>query len=575
MKKGEVYAVGLELNFFESAQFENNKEDSASIARDALRILMMGWKENWQDLQSKRVLKAIFFERDHELIRGMRLAFQQGFNHVFEQLKDKNHSVEQLNQAQLFISNCMTLLPFSDPNPYESFTIPQRIDGEWQMVEYKVTPIELTPTKGFSKLFIEDEDRVFAYGLEPINNNKGEPHLIFMGTTYPAGQGFTTQVNTDLEAWETPGHFLYENGRDRILAWVDRQVQQKKKPHVCGTSLGGALSLLLAIDQGNKLSRVDALNPPGLHEPWCWDSSFDNWDEFNEEEKPPTYVQKQGDDVVSEYGFWKKDWHILHVKPPPDKRGPNGFVDHALNYAGFAETEFVGVDTTEDNEERRKRNFWVFTLLRGLAYYLGHQPYRLFVLPTIRFVLNNKLASAFILTFILASIFLPPLLPTVATVALITIGLIPITLFFAYKLANAIQIILGWNDVKPATCHDPKLPRNREMDIYANQMTETFTYSEIKEYYQAKRITLKGKKFLPESKPEKHQLLERSLNPALANESVPYTASKAKIHDIKQTGQLLKYFHFYHADKSQVKEALREQHEAYAMGKPSISLSSV
>ncbi|ARG97764.1 hypothetical protein [Legionella micdadei] len=572
MKKGEIYAGGLELNFFESAQLESNNNDPASIARDALRILMMGWKENWRDLGSKRVLEAIFIERDHELVREMRLAFQQGFNYIFEQLQNKELSEKQLNQAQLFISNCMTLLPFADLNPYESFTIPQLINGQWQMVEYKVTPIELTPTKGFSKLLIEDYDRVFAYGLEPIANQQATPHLIFMGTTYPAGQGFTTQVNTDLEAWSTPGQSLYAHGRERVLEWIDRQ---EKKPHVCGTSLGGSLSLLLAIDQGDKLSRVDALNPPGMHEPWCWDTRFNHWDDFDGEHKPPVYVQKQEDDVVSPYGDWENDWHVLHVIPPESKKGPNGFAAHALNYAGFAETKFVGVDTVEDNKERRWRNFFIFTLLRGFAYYLGHQPYRLFVLPTIRFVLNNKLASTLILAFILASIFLLPLLPTAAAATLITVGLIPITMFFVYKVYNAIQTILGWNEVKFAECHDPSLPRNTEMDIYTNEMTQSFTYEEIRTYYEAKRCTLKGKAFLPDNKPEKREILEKSLDHAYRDQTVQRTATKAKIHDMKQTVQLLKQFHLLNSDKSQLKEALHKQQEAYAMGKQGISLSLV
>ena len=116
------------------------------------------------------------------------------------------------------------------------------------MVDYYVTPIELTPTKGFKKLFVRDHDRVFAYGLEPINHKDAESQLIFMGTTYPAGQGFVPQVKTDLKGFETVGKTLYQCGHQRILAWL---LHQKGNVHVCGISLGGSLSLLLAIHLGN------------------------------------------------------------------------------------------------------------------------------------------------------------------------------------------------------------------------------------------------------------------------------------------------------------------------------------
>ena len=56
-------------------------------------------------------------------------------------------------------------------------------------------------------------------------------------------------------------------------------MKQDKKTRVSGMSLGGALALLTAIDQGDKLSVVNVLNPPGLYEPFK-QSQYDHWDEF-------------------------------------------------------------------------------------------------------------------------------------------------------------------------------------------------------------------------------------------------------------------------------------------------------
>ncbi|KTC93821.1 MULTISPECIES: hypothetical protein [Legionella] len=575
MRKGEIFATGLTLNFFDSPDFEkengDSREDSVIIARNALRILMMGWHDNWKDLASKRVLKAIFVKRDHELTRGMRLAFQQGFDSIFDQLQDSDLNEQQLNQAQLFISNCLSLLPFSDPNPYESFIIPQLIEGQWRKVEYKITPIELTPTKGFSKLLIDEYDRVFAYGLTPLIDTEAEPHLIFMGTTYPAGQGFSTQVDTDL-ALGTPGSFLYEHGRKKIIEWVTQQYRLGKKTHVCGTSLGGSLSLLSDTEIGNMFSRVDAVNSPGEYEPWLYKFPYDHWDEFvQREEDPPTYVQKQGNDLVSRHGKWKKEWHILQVNPPESIRGPNVLTDHALMYTGFAETEVVVVDTEEDNEERRSRDFWSYTLLRGLSYYFGYLPYRVAILPMLRFVLNNKLATALTLLFVLASIFLLPALSTAVATVLFTAALIPLTIFYALKVYESIKIVLGWNEVTQPACHSPNLPRNEELDLYANEVSTSFTYKEIREYYEAKRCTLKGKEFLPEENEknqEKREMLSYSSDPSHDDERVDFRASKAKIFSMKQTIQLLGRFGLQASANPSLKTALQEEYDAYKVGKP-------
>lgn len=413
MLPGDIYAEGLELQFFHANDFEKEEpttppdESAVIIARNALRILMMGWRNDWREIVSWKIFNAVFINRDGELLRGMRLAFQQGFNHIYSQLRNCRLTTLQHNQAQLYISNCLSLLPFADINPYESISVPQwiNIKNEWQLVDYKVVPIELTPTKGFKKLFIDDEDRVFAYGLEPINNQDAEPHLIFMGTTYPAGQGFTTQINTDLEGFETAGNKLYRSGRNKIAGWLDKQ---SKKTHVCGMSLGGSLSLLLAADQGNKLSRVDAHNPPGFYNGWR-KSSFDRWDELSV--RPQVFVQRQGNDPVSRFGVWKKEWNLLQITPPASKQGPNQFTDHALNYAGFAETKFIAVDTTIDNEERKQRNFWLYTLARSLVYYFGLIPYRYGLLPSLRYALAHK--AQLVLTLGCILIFF--LLPTIAT----------------------------------------------------------------------------------------------------------------------------------------------------------------
>ncbi|HHF7346951.1 TPA: hypothetical protein ACPSKE_000108 [Legionella feeleii] len=451
MGKGDVYAGGLDIPFFASANFEKSADGRTSqeqaniIARNALRLLMMGWQNGWEDLLSLQVIKAVFLRRDPELMRGMRLAFQEGFQHVCTQLQDANVSPEsnplQFKQAQLFLSNCLSLLPYGDINPYESISIPQWINNSWQLVDYKVVPIELTPTKGFKALFIRDEDRVFAYGLEPINRSDAEPHLIFMGTTYPAGQGFFSQIKTDMEAFETAGKKLYRSGYKKITEWLDKQQQ---KAHVCGISLGGALAGLLAIHLGDKLSRVVVLNPAGLYLPWR-KSRFDRWDQITD--KPSVCVQKNKGDPVSPFGVWKEDWDIVEVTPPEDREGPNALAAHAMNYAGLAETEFLGVDTKADNAARSKRNFILYTVLRSLFYYTVAVPFYYIVLPILRYILSHKmqltLTVAFALLFSSQPAFaLALIIPALTAQTLLMLNIVVSSVMTAFLVDKSLAFLL-------------------------------------------------------------------------------------------------------------------------------------
>ena len=549
MINGELYAGGLALNFFSCADFEIPQQqgsavDSAIIARNMLRVLMMGWNSDWREIITKDTLRAIFIEDNPELTRSFRLAFQEGLTYIFQQLVDRQLTEHQHRQAEFFISNCLTILPYMDANPFESIAIPQWLNYQWQLVEYKITPIELTPTKGFKATLLKDEDRVFAFGLEPIRQPEATPHLIFMGTTYPAGQGFATTIHTDLEGFETAGKSLYRTGHKKITEWLNNQTQ---KPHVCGSSLGGALSLLLAIHQGDKLSRVDALNPPGLYQP-LRKSRFDNWDTFVD--KPEVFIQKQGDDPVSKYGLWKKEWHILHVNPPQNKRGPNPVTDHSLNYAGFADTTFTTIDTIQDNNDRKWRDILLYRLLRGLTYYTIVAPIYYVVFPILRFALHHKMQVLPIIALPLLVGVFPILSATIASSFILALAVLP----FLYSTIRSLRNITQRHQPNdgPAIIpkrHQPAQRRNLALDIYTNNTESTLSLRDIGDYYHVNR-RLKGKPPLPANTKllkgttvSKKTVMERYYtDPLSARDTVTIQASKAKIHNIHHTVRLIRQF---------------------------------
>ncbi|MFZ4077621.1 MAG: hypothetical protein ACOYKA_06515 [Legionellaceae bacterium] len=405
MKAGELFATGLDLEFIDPTHVFDADNSAVRIARKALSVLMMGWPQGGcGDLVSWRVIKAIFFSRDDALLSTIRRLFEEGFRHVFAQLNRQSLSPAALQQAQFYISNCLSLWVCFDVKAHESMALPQYIQGRWAWVHYRVVPIPLTePTH---------RRPVFAYGLEPVNCPLAEPHLIFMGTN-PLSDGFLTQIHTDLEAFETAGKQLYRTGHARLVAWLDKQ---PKKVHVCGMSLGGSLALLLAMDQGQKLSRVDAMNPAGLYDPFR-KSRYDHWDSMVD--KPAVYIQKQGNDPVSSFGVWKKEWHVLHVTPPADKQGPYGVMDHALNYAGFSNTRFVGVDTCEDNKEHQLRTILLYVAVRSFVYYCFVLPASYVIHPVLDYVFEHKTAVG----LMLALVVLFPYVPLVLSCVLFSVAL--------------------------------------------------------------------------------------------------------------------------------------------------------
>jgi len=114
----EQYAGGLALDFFESPEFEEEiaGDDAANLAiqtRNRLRVLMSGWNDKWQNLLSWRAIKAILFERDHQMTKAFRLAFQQGFDHLFKQLQGQTHTT-QAGSTDMCFSGMLVIQPPSD-----------------------------------------------------------------------------------------------------------------------------------------------------------------------------------------------------------------------------------------------------------------------------------------------------------------------------------------------------------------------------------------------------------------------------------------------------------------------------
>lgn len=370
-------------------------------------------------------LKTILIKRDPQFMLAWRRVFQAGFDSLYEQLRQLAEPDKSNEQIFLFITDLLNLLPYGDLNPYEFIRIPQYIDAQWVQIEYKVRPIELTPDHGWESWLIQEQDRVFAYGLEPLNHPAAEPQLIFMGTTFPAGQGFWAQILTDLQAFRTVGSWLFDSGRDKVLRWLE---QQGNKVHVTGLSLGGSLALQLAQEAPGYLSRVDAQNPAGFY----GHSHFDSMAEAAAHSSTRLVVQAQGSDLIARLGQMPPHCELIAVLP---QKG-HMLWDHPSIYTGLASTRYEQRDVNEYNAANQRHSFWLYTVLRTGLYYGLVLPYHYLLRPGLFFIFRHftslmALAAATSFFLLALTAFTLGFLPIIGPVAVLGIALLAVGVFLS------------------------------------------------------------------------------------------------------------------------------------------------
>ncbi len=250
---------------------------------------------------------------------ALRCEFQNIFTGIFEEI-NRNSTLHfnqrKINQLNLIIHNLLALYPFADPHPGEILYVPTRQNGSpWYMMEYSIEPIELTPTDESYQKIIEDKDRVFCYGLRPIAENFS-PILIFMGTTYPTGQGKNVQYLTNAMPNHEIGEQLYLWGKERVLSWLNEINADQRKVISTGASLGGILASMFAMNTPRSFSEVYAFNPPGfLNLPTIDHPEFGEWFQpYNKHTKPQMNILSQKDDPISSIGYFVIDENINFLK---------------------------------------------------------------------------------------------------------------------------------------------------------------------------------------------------------------------------------------------------------------------
>lgn len=284
-------------------------------------------------IHQKEVRNAVFIKKDHELLKQFRAEMQKELDNL---AKNPPKTAQEEILWRAFLGNILALIPFSYPTNQDTLTIPMLSEGKCIQVSYS---IEVLPLK-FNAL----SSPMIALGMMPKNNDKAPPMLCYLGTTYPAGDGFAATVFADFTPGYSVGDFVYSRSKDKIDAWM----KDKKDVHVIGTSLGGALTFHTLRHHEDKLSRVDVYNPPGLYNS-DWVAGVGD--------KCPTKIYCQPGDLVSKMGAWPtgKNVSLYAVVPHQENLKENLISSHARAFTGCPEVSIIKQDPQVQNKGFRRR----------------------------------------------------------------------------------------------------------------------------------------------------------------------------------------------------------------------------
>jgi hypothetical protein len=362
---------------------DNPKEQYAIHARNLLRHIFRGTplcKEKGAHysqslLAQDKIFNCLFTKRDHDLLLAVRQEMQKILNHSFTQLQSSAFRSSHEPQYEIFQSGLLATYAFMDPVNGESITIPQKINGTWIQVPYRFESLDISPRSGPLSWVIEEEDRMYAYGLVPDAEKKApaeaEPILCCVGTTYPAGQGVGVAITYNFYPRSSIGeaHEMKE-----IAGFLNRQKAAHKKVKITGHSKGAVMAMIIAAQYPDLVIQADCLNPAGL----CG-STLDRlspaWDAYTGEKPKINIYAQKGDPVFPlEKGFLKGT-NLIRVLPFTDELAMNcsasicGFSisiprwfreaqeRHLHHLSGRSQTRFETIDLQKENNSKKREVF--------------------------------------------------------------------------------------------------------------------------------------------------------------------------------------------------------------------------
>lgn len=348
------------VEYDQKPDYASDQEAYARCARNLLRIITLGWQEGAQHIRKNRILAdCVDKQLDTRFLHELKIALEDGFKELIEQLNNNSHD-DFL--AHCFIRNCQAMLPFLVTRSDQTFRFPVKIKNRWQLINYSLEAIALTPQSKFSLFTLRPIDKVYSYGLVPIDTQEcDQAFLIHSGTTYPTGQGFWTQQFTNYLPWTSVGVQLFKHGKENLNRWCQKVKKKGLRIDVTGASLGGSLSQLCDSDHifdKDTFSDIYAFNPAGWILPNIIKTAHNSQHLF---------LISQDGDPVSQYagGYWSKHGEIIKISAKEKTDLPPNFPVRLLG-AHIAIHSGLQSGVTYKKINAKDKNYSVLNALKSL-----------------------------------------------------------------------------------------------------------------------------------------------------------------------------------------------------------------
>jgi hypothetical protein len=221
---------------------------------DNIVALLQDPTTNLSELLNYPVFYSTFIKKDPFLFDAFRLRLQ---NELLN-MKDEFNSLSLEEQALVKhrVDSLLSFYSYTEPKTGDYISLPDLSSDPIKFYDFCVQRIYLTKDDYLSPYT--------CYGLIPPKGCPLPARIVFPGTTFLTANGFTQALLGDSALGGGVGYILYWQGAEPLQDWINNQYDQTEQPvHICGQSLGGAMSMQAYIHQPNKVS-FTALNPPFL-----------------------------------------------------------------------------------------------------------------------------------------------------------------------------------------------------------------------------------------------------------------------------------------------------------------------
>lgn len=314
---------------------------------NAMFKMLMGGEYKKSDVITWRTFVAVCIKKDPGLLEKVRDHTKNVLRHIYGQIEAQQKELENLQGALLnleaIISNILAFYAYFDPQEKEQISVPVCTKGQWEMVDYTVHRIPLTPRWLGSSMT--------AFGLTSIGEGH-PPLLLFKGTTYATDDGFLLSLLSDINPFASPGSYALCMGKSKILNWCDKL----PKVRVIGQSLGGTLSQLTASRLSSCVEKVYPINPTALlgYELWSWNKYRTNLTQQGKANEVPevTPLFQDGDTVPLAGKVWGKGWNTVCVVGPKKK---NPLLSHLQCNAAMKDCLMLKVNPERDAQKASRK----------------------------------------------------------------------------------------------------------------------------------------------------------------------------------------------------------------------------